>query len=229
MRPRPDVAVVEAFDPESPYAFAPPEYDSLPKDPPKYLDVFGDGCDNHAFQDDMQKTQPKNSQNHSTPVNSTATLDVTDESGDLSNGLSVLRCEGISNDSDDISTGSHVLHCEIDSGFNSRANSISTVHEGSSQQDTVECCSISNASITSTAEQCTVDNTEEESCHMCDSSSASFQNESQNSTTVESDSATNNVSSAVLDSIHSNEYSQHSSNIASSLRMSSSSLCEVHM
>lgn len=28
------------FDPSSPYAFTPPEYDSLPKEPPKYGDIF---------------------------------------------------------------------------------------------------------------------------------------------------------------------------------------------
>ena len=28
-----------SFDPESPHAFTPPDYDSLPKDPPKYADI----------------------------------------------------------------------------------------------------------------------------------------------------------------------------------------------
>ncbi len=31
----------EVFDPGSSYAFAPPDYSSLPKDPPKYSDIFG--------------------------------------------------------------------------------------------------------------------------------------------------------------------------------------------
>ena len=36
------------FDPESPYAFMPPAYDTLPKDPPKYCDIY----ENPAFEDD---------------------------------------------------------------------------------------------------------------------------------------------------------------------------------
>jgi hypothetical protein len=35
------------FDPSSPNAFSPPEYDSLPKEPPKYNEIFGH--DNEAF------------------------------------------------------------------------------------------------------------------------------------------------------------------------------------
>ena len=31
----------EVFDPGSSYAFSPPDYSSLPKDPPKYSDIFG--------------------------------------------------------------------------------------------------------------------------------------------------------------------------------------------
>ena len=31
---------IQMFNPDSPFAFTPPEYTSLPKDPPKYQDVF---------------------------------------------------------------------------------------------------------------------------------------------------------------------------------------------
>lgn len=34
------------FDPDSPYAFMPPSYESLPKDPPKYCEIY----DNPAFE-----------------------------------------------------------------------------------------------------------------------------------------------------------------------------------
>lgn len=38
------------FDPESPFAFTPPAYDSLPKDPPKYEEIWVEGgSDNTAF------------------------------------------------------------------------------------------------------------------------------------------------------------------------------------
>jgi len=46
------------FNPSSPNAFQPPPYESLPKDPPKYCDIFGTGHaqaqtqDNRAFTND---------------------------------------------------------------------------------------------------------------------------------------------------------------------------------
>ena len=40
-----------SFDPQHPYAFVPPDYDSLPKEPPKYVEVFEHV--NDAFQPDV--------------------------------------------------------------------------------------------------------------------------------------------------------------------------------
>lgn len=36
----PDGSIQQVFDPNQPYAFAPPQYDTLPKEPPKYADVY---------------------------------------------------------------------------------------------------------------------------------------------------------------------------------------------
>ena len=43
------------FDPQSPFAFEPPEYDSLPKDPPNYIELFGT---NLAQEDDAAGGEP---------------------------------------------------------------------------------------------------------------------------------------------------------------------------
>ncbi|ELU08948.1 hypothetical protein CAPTEDRAFT_207026 [Capitella teleta] len=43
---------MENFDPCSPNAFSPPAYESLPKEPPKYGDIFGE--DNVAFENDAE-------------------------------------------------------------------------------------------------------------------------------------------------------------------------------
>ncbi len=49
------------FDPQHPYAFVPPDYDSLPKEPPKYTDIDNtegatsestEGASNAAFEAD---------------------------------------------------------------------------------------------------------------------------------------------------------------------------------
>ena len=42
---------IQVFNPDAPFAFEPPSYESLPKAPPKYSDVFGTtpGSDNFAY------------------------------------------------------------------------------------------------------------------------------------------------------------------------------------
>ena len=50
------------FNPQSPYAFTPPDYSSLPKDPPKYYDLYAQqaaqGHFNHAYMvTDLQEVQ----------------------------------------------------------------------------------------------------------------------------------------------------------------------------
>ena len=52
-----------SFDPHHPYAFVPPDYDSLPKEPPKYAEVFEkDSADAHvndAFESDIPPPRPQ--------------------------------------------------------------------------------------------------------------------------------------------------------------------------
>jgi hypothetical protein len=52
-----------SFDPNSPFAFAPPAYDSLPKEPPKYVEIFGEGvsADNPAYVSDGAVASSSNS------------------------------------------------------------------------------------------------------------------------------------------------------------------------
>jgi hypothetical protein len=57
--------IIEQFDPESPYAFSPPEYDSLPKDPPKYLDICGEGHENTAFTEEHEMATTSNADSNS--------------------------------------------------------------------------------------------------------------------------------------------------------------------
>ena len=52
-----------SFDPQHPYAFVPPDYDSLPKEPPKYAEVFeresADAHTNEAFESDIPSPPPQ--------------------------------------------------------------------------------------------------------------------------------------------------------------------------
>ena len=103
----PDIVIVEEFDPESPYAFSPPEYDTLPKDPPKYVDICRDGQDNAGFQEQ--------------------------ETSLSENPTSAAR----ENDSTDADGASISRNSDADSGISSRPDSVAVVHgENSSQQDT---------------------------------------------------------------------------------------------
>ena len=50
------------FDPESPYAFEPPDYNSLPKDPPLYGEVFGSESEQAPVPEDQTGTEGTPSQ-----------------------------------------------------------------------------------------------------------------------------------------------------------------------
>lgn len=47
------------FDPESPNAFMPPSYDSLPKEPPKYADIM-EGHSNPAYESEPMTSEEIN-------------------------------------------------------------------------------------------------------------------------------------------------------------------------
>ena len=71
----PDGSEQQVFNPAQPYAFAPPQYDTLPKEPPKYADAMHPHMvpaahTNEGFeQSQCQMTTP------STPTGATATSD----------------------------------------------------------------------------------------------------------------------------------------------------------
>ncbi len=50
-------SVSSIFDPDHPFAFSPPDYDSLPKDPPAYMELFG-VSDNPSFVGDDEGSRP---------------------------------------------------------------------------------------------------------------------------------------------------------------------------
>ncbi len=124
--------VPSIFNPDHPYAFTPPDYDSLSKDPPAYMELFGMG-DNTGFIGDDEGSRPQTpappySENDESQVETGSTELSTHRQQTQSNTTHLSRANSVKSTSNNTKLSPNALH-RVHQGLGLvRSQSLSSSH-----------------------------------------------------------------------------------------------------